>query len=182
VPLIPSAFSVIDVETTGLGVRARLIDIAIVDVEGATVGSQWHTPVRMPRRASRVRSAPQMKECEVDAPTFSDLASDIRVRLADRTVFAYNARFDARILQAEFRRLGEEGPSRSFRCALAVARRTLPGLASYSLRSVASAVLGIGEVLHRALPDALLTARILIALAGGGGAIDRRTHGGESHE
>jgi DNA polymerase III epsilon subunit-like protein len=76
----------------------------------------------------------------------------------------HNAGFDLRGLSREAARLGVENPVRRALCTRRIAQRALPGLSSYDLQSVARA-LGMREsVEHRALADAVMTARVYEAM------------------
>jgi DNA polymerase-3 subunit epsilon len=80
------------------------------------------------------------------------------------TVVMHNGGFDLRVLSSESARLGVDHPVRRVLCTRRIAQRVLKGLSSFDLQTVARAV-GISEpVQHRALADAVITARVYEAL------------------
>ena len=160
-PSIP--FAVLDVETTGLSpTRDRIIEIAIVRC--ATDGSvidEWSTLVD-PGRDPGPTHIHGISAADLNgAPTFSDIAAELTVRLSGYMVTAHNLSFDAGFLSAEFARAGLAPPDQLSLCTLQLARFALRDLNGYSLAACAAA-LGIDHPnAHRALPDTRVTASVL---------------------
>ncbi|MBY5370567.1 3'-5' exonuclease [Rhizobium leguminosarum] len=96
-------------------------------------------------------------------PLFADLASDVLAVVSDRRIVAHNAPVDVGILK---RHLPGWGPLETID-TLSLARKTLPGLSSYGLRSVASALkipdIDAGDT-HNARDDARLCMKVFLAL------------------
>jgi DNA polymerase-3 subunit epsilon len=85
-------------------------------------------------------------------------------RLEGRVLLAHNARFDLRVLRQAFERAGLDWPKPPALCTVSLARRFAPLARKRSLAPLAHS-LGIEvEETHRALPDALLCARVFCAL------------------
>lgn len=98
-------------------------------------------------------------------PLFSDIASDVLAAVSNRWIVAHTAPVDVGILK---RHLPGWRPLETID-TLILARKALPGLPSYSLRSVASA-LKIPNIAasdtHSARDDARLCMKVFLALRG----------------
>lgn len=90
-------FVVIDTETTGLDSEAVVVQIGVVGSDGEVLLDTLINPQRsIPPGATRVHG---ITDADVaGAPIFASLVDQISVLLGDRTVLAYNARYDSRIL------------------------------------------------------------------------------------
>ncbi len=159
----PSLYAVVDVETTGGRLAEdRVIEVAVVLHDGKEVLEKYSSLVN-PGRAidPYVSKLTGITGAMVkNAPGFKDIHEEV-LRLTQQAVFvAHNVRFDFNILRNEFRRL-----QISFDCPQAdtinLAKKAFPGLSSYGLDSVCTA-LGIpNHGRHRALGDAEATAVLL---------------------
>src|SRR5690606_2350217 len=90
------------------------------------------------------------------APSFGELAQTV-LRLTEGRVFvAHSVNFDYGVLREEFRQLGIEF-NRKKLCTVRLSRKLIPGLASYSLGKLCSAVQIPLEDRHRARGDAQAT-------------------------
>lgn len=156
-------YAVLDVETTGLFNKDRVIEIAIAHVDrDGRVTDQWETlvnPMRDlgPQELHGIRAADVRK-----APTFDQVAGDILFRLAGRIPVAHHLAFDSRLLTHEFLRLGQDLPDLLDLgvCTMQWANYFLPG-SGRSLRDCCLAA-GIGnERPHAAMSDVLATAELL---------------------
>jgi DNA polymerase III subunit epsilon len=104
-------YAVLDVETTGLFNKDRVIEIAIAHVDrDGRVTSLWETLVNPkrdlgPQELHGIRSADVRK-----APTFEQVAGDILVRLDGRIPVAHNLAFDSRLGRARHRRTARPVP------------------------------------------------------------------------
>jgi DNA polymerase III epsilon subunit family exonuclease len=96
------------------------------------------------------------------APLFGDILPRVEAMLSDAVLVAYNAPFDVGFLNNEFLLTGRPVLANRVVDALALARQLIPGRPRYAQASVA-ALLGIADpVRHRALEDAMVTAKILM--------------------
>ncbi len=158
-------FAVVDVETTGLSPDSgdRVCEIGAVKMRGVAVLDTFGSLIDPQRPISagayNVNGiSPQML---MGAPTFSELAPRLSAFLNDTVIVAYNAPFDMSFLRSEFSLSGLPHPSNPVVDALALARQLLTGLGRYPQENVAR-VMGIPfPVKHRALEDAMVTARLL---------------------
>lgn len=167
VPLRFLDFAVVDVETTG-SLRWRghgMIEIAVVQVSGGVIGETWHTLLdpgrRIPPFVTELTGiTPDMVR---GAPDFEHVAAEVYARLEGRVFVAHNVGFDWGFVESHLTRTLGETPRVQRLCTLQLSRRLLPRR-SRSLDAVAHHF-GI-EIhgRHRALGDAIATARIFLRL------------------
>jgi len=159
-------FSVLDTETTGLfpGGHDRIAEIAIVRMNrDGEVLDRWETLVN-PQRDLGKQSLHGIRSRDLlGAPTFSDLAAELAWRLSGTVLVAHNLSFDARFLDAEFRRAGMPVPGHFLEhglCTMRMSHQYLHG-AGRSLQDCCDSF-GI-ELLeaHSAAGDAAATAVLL---------------------
>ena len=167
-PLERVVFSVVDVETTGLHAgRDRITEVAIVQIRNReiihTYSSLLNPQCAIPLVVQRLTSITD--EMVSTAPLFSDIASQLDDLLRGSVMVAHNARFDAAFLQAEFVRSGYAYVQRTPLDTVTLARRVIPGVSDYKLRTLCSH-LGIVPGKHRALSDAVATAQVFTHLLG----------------
>lgn len=102
-------FAVVDFETTGIlpAYNHRVVEVGVTHVEpDGTVSGHWETLVN-PERDLGPQHIHGIKAAQVlQAPVFSDIASDFAELLRGRVFVAHNAAFDLRFLTAEFERAG----------------------------------------------------------------------------
>jgi len=89
---------ILDTETSGLHGSAEIVQIAIIDKSGTVLLDTLVRPTRpIPRDASAIHHITD--ERVKDAPTFADIAPQLRELLHGQTVVIYNADFDCRMLK-----------------------------------------------------------------------------------
>lgn len=160
-------YAVVDVE--GNGQRPPdLVEVSVVAVVAGSIGEIKNWLVRpsrpitpMARRFHRITD-----DQVVGAPGVADIEAELREALRDKVFVAHNANVDLGVL-------GRELPG--FRPAqvldtLKLARRLLPGRASYALGALVEDLaldsgLPADLMPHRATYDALVCARLLCQLA-----------------
>ena len=161
-------FAVVDVEATGSRVNGgdRVMEIGIVHVLGESTMTAVETLVNPQRPVSPfvTRLTGLRWEHLHEAPTFADVAEQVRTALADRIFVAHNSRFDYRFLSSEFRRLAGRGLNGPHLCTVKLARKLLMHLPRRNLDALAFHydVPIIGR--HRAGGDARATAAILVRM------------------
>jgi len=100
-----------------------------------------------------------------DAPAFADIwDSAIKPFIGDLPLAAHNAPFDMGVLWAVLEWYELEIPSLQYFCTCIMARRTWPGLKSYSLTSLAKNF-GIVYNAHNALDDAKTCGKLVLMSA-----------------
>ncbi len=163
-------FLIVDVETTGLSAESgdRVCEVGAVKLRGGAVVETFGSLVdpRRPVSAGAYAVNGISPAMLVGAPLFPELAGRLAQLAADCAIVAYNAPFDLAFLRSEFRLAGEVFPENPVVDVLALARQVLPGLPRYPQDAVAR-ILGVSDgVKHRALDDAMVTAKIFSLFAG----------------
>ena len=169
VPIELADFVVVDLETTGLGPEASILEIGAVRIEKLQLADRFESLVRppgaIPERISELTgiSEPLL----ADAPASLQVLPAFRSWLAatPRAVFvAHNAEFDTGFLRRGFAEHGLPPLESPVLCTRKLARRALPALGNYSLDALCTAFGISNRARHRALGDALATARALLWL------------------
>jgi DNA polymerase-3 subunit epsilon len=161
-------YAVVDVETTG-SLRWRghgIVEIAVVEVRDGFVGDTFQTLLNPGRPLPPFVTAltgitPAMV---AEAPLFEHVAPEVFERLAGRVFVAHNVGFDWAFVRAHLQHSLGQAPEVPRLCTVHLARRLLPRVRRRNLDAL-SDHFGI-EIhrRHRALDDAVATARILIRL------------------
>jgi DNA polymerase III epsilon subunit family exonuclease len=173
-PLARASFAVVDVETTGLSsARDAIIEIGAVRVENLCATSHFETLVRPP--------GPGPLSAAIVALTGIDDALLAPAPPAHRALtrfahwlgeargapwVAHNARFDSGFLRRAFAGQGARAPAVAVLCTQRLARRLVPRLGRYDLDHVCAQFGVDNRARHRALGDAVATARVWIELLG----------------
>lgn len=88
----------LDTETTGLDPRAEIVEIALVDHDGAVLLDSLVKSTRpIPWDATRIHRITD--EMVADAPTWAELWPQVQALLTGRRVGIYNAEYDLRLIQ-----------------------------------------------------------------------------------
>jgi len=147
----------VDLETTGATATAdRITEIGIVEVDEQGV-REWASLVNpMTRIPEFIEHLTGISNAMVAAaPTFAELADEVRRRLDGRLFVAHNARFDYGFLKNEFARLGVDFRA-TVLCTVKLSRKLYPEHRKHSLDSLIERYgLAAGDR-HRALADARL--------------------------
>ena len=159
---------IVDTETTGLGRRAEILEIAIIDTTGTVRFESLSLPQgRIPSEASDLHRLTRLVLRSKGAKPWPDIHGAVVDALKDAAVvLAWNAPFDARMLSQTASRYGLSVRSVPWRDALADYRRLRPG-GRHSLR-VAGKREGVaveGPV-HRALLDCRTVLAIMRRVVG----------------
>ena len=152
-------YAILDIETTGGKYNEEgITEIAIYKFDGHAVIDQFISLVNPEREIQPfvVNLTGINKNMLKNAPKFFEVAKRIVEITEDCIIVAHNAKFDHRILKAEFERLGFEFKRRTL-CTVELSKELIPGQQSYSLGKLARS-LGIPvSDRHRASGDALAT-------------------------
>jgi len=161
-------YAIIDVETTGTGATyGKITEIAIVLHNGEAVTETYTTLINpecnIPWNITRLTGI--TNDMVASAPKFYEVAKKIVELTAGRIFVAHNAQFDYTFVKEEFKRLGYDFKRKTI-CTVKLGRKLLPGHRSYSLGNICSD-LGIQITdRHRAIGDALATAKLFDILLG----------------
>jgi DNA polymerase-3 subunit epsilon len=91
----------LDLETTGLSKKDRIVEVGVTDAEGLVLLSTLVNPGRhIPAEASQVNGVTD--DLVADAPAWEEVAPALERLLAGRVVVAHNAKFEAKFLPASW--------------------------------------------------------------------------------
>lgn len=160
-------YAVVDVEGNGQQ-PPDLVELAVVPIRAGVIGepASWLVRPSDPIRPFATRIHGLKNEDVAGAPLFADIADRVLSALDMSFLVAHNAHVDVDVLT---RKLPGWQPPEVFD-TLRIARRLLPGQASYRLGALTSAFhladgLPDGLSPHRAEYDALVAARLFVKLA-----------------
>ncbi len=158
---------ILDTETTGLK-GAEVIEVALVDTRGATRLDTLVRPkaARMNPYAQRVHGL-SLRDLN-DQPTWPEVLPELLKLAQNATILAWNAPFDARMLEQTSAAWGLPHPKLLFVCAMRLYAKT-HGKSAYGLHK-AVVTEGLDALLtqhqsHRALGDVMFTLELLRRLA-----------------
>lgn len=157
-------FAVVDIETTGAHARGHgITEIAVIITNGQEVLQRWETlvdpGVNIPRHITALTGIDN--EMLSGAPQFEEIAEDLRELLHQRVFVAHNVGFDYTFIRDAFERIGAPFRAQQRLCTVRLARKLLPGHASYGLGNLCRD-LGIDNAArHRAMGDAAATVTLL---------------------
>lgn len=155
---------VIDVETTGLGPEAEIVETAIIGNRGDTLLETMvhpHTPPES--QASKVHGLDA--EALRNQPRFGQIYEVLTALLTRRTVVAYNAEFDRHVLTHTCQAAGLPRIECTWECAMLRYEQWRGFRASLATVCEVESIVAAGPH-HRALPDALLVWNLIRRMAG----------------
>jgi len=156
-------FAIIDTETTGFGKTDRLVEIAIVLVEGKEIIQEWETLINPERDISNSNIHGITSELVSLAPTFAEINSELSRLISGTIMVAHNISFDQRMLEQEFSRVKKDNNLGVGFCTLQATKLKLESAcAQYGITNVSA---------HRALTDARATALIFIKIMEQSGSV-----------
>lgn len=153
----------LDTETTGLGERAEIVEICVIDTNASVLLQSLVRPVRpLTPEMSRIHgiSGDQLKS----APSWMILWPKVDAVLHGRAVGIYNAEFDLRLMQQSHQAIGLpwRPPVMQPFCIMNLYSDLVGALKRFSLEDAARQA-GIGlPNLHRAYEDTLLARELFL--------------------
>ena len=155
---------VMDVETTGLGPEAEVVEAAIIGNRGDTLFDAVVRPHTAPEpQASRVHGLDL--ETLRNEPRFDQIYGMLAQLLTGRTVVAYHAQFDRHVLAHTCRVAGLPEIDCTWECAMHRYEQWRGFRTSLATACEVEAIVAIGPH-HRALPDARLVWNLIRRMAG----------------
>lgn len=156
-------YAVVDIETTGsFAGNSKMTEIAIILHNGKKVVERYHSLINpeqpIPYQIQVLTGiSPEMV---ASAPTFAEIAEDVYHFLSGKLFVAHNVNFDYSFLVKELKEAGYDwhGPKL---CTVRLARKLLPGHASYSLGKLCHSLDIPLQDRHRASGDAEATVLLL---------------------
>lgn len=160
----------LDFETTGLSPDAgdRITEVAALRIVDGKIVDRYvslvNCGVRIP---SFITGLTGISQAMVNAaPRASVVVPELLDFIGSDVLSAHNASFDLKFLQAESRLQGLAPGHQGLICSLKLSRRVFPGMPSYKLATLASALrIRFNGTAHRAEADAEVSARLLIHIA-----------------
>lgn len=155
----PETFVALDVETTGLSRKARVLEVGIAFFRRGYHQGHWDSLIdpqtQFKRGVSRIS-----QEDVADAPTFADVYPIVFSMLDGVDVVGHNVAFDLRMIAYECSLIGRPPPTPiSTWCTMKLAGGKLKDLA---------ARLGVEEEWsHSALGDAIVAGKCFVEITGG---------------
>jgi DNA polymerase III subunit epsilon len=170
-------FAVVDIETSGLSLRRhRILQVAIVTVEGGQVVDEWSSLVKLRWPWQRVGPSAMhgiSRRSLRSAPRRVDVLAELGRRLEGTVFTAHNALFDWSFIDRASRRDGVVLPPLSRLCTLRLSRGLDPERErSHRLADLCERYGVVNDRPHDALFDARATAMVLPHLLGAHGVTD----------
>lgn len=153
-------YAIVDIETTGSHAKGHgITEIAIIITDGRQEIERWETLVdpglHIPLHITELTGI--TNEMVETAPPFAAIADELEALLEDCVFVAHNVGFDYAFIRGHFETMGRVW-KRPKLCTVRLARKLLPGHASYSLGRICED-LGIpNDARHRAMGDCAATA------------------------
>ncbi len=156
----------LDFETTGLspGAGDRITEVAALRMVNGVIAERFVTLVNCGTRIpSYITALTGISQRMVDdAPPVRQVLPRLLDFIGSDMLAAHNASFDARFLLAESQYQGLKPRHGGLICSLKLARRLLPGHASYKLGELARSLnIRFSGAAHRAEADAEVTVQLL---------------------
>lgn len=161
----------LDFETTDMSPEhgGRVTEVAALRIVGGAVVERYVSLINCGVRVSSfITQLTGITQAMVNqAPPASQVIPELVDFIGSDVLAAHNASFDEKFLLAESARLGLSPGHQGLICSVKLARRVLPGLASYSLGPLAAS-LGIRfkGAAHRAEADAQVASALLLHIGG----------------
>jgi DNA polymerase-3 subunit epsilon len=112
-----SDWAILDTETTGLDSSAEIVQVAVVEPTGSVALDTLVKPrYLIPADAIAIHGITNLMVGE--APSFADLSPRLTEVLTNRTIIAYNAAFDRRMLVQTARMCDVRLPFLTWECAM----------------------------------------------------------------
>lgn len=166
---MPKRYVVVDIETTGLSkYYHRITEIAAVRVRDGRIREKFHSlvnpEVRIPHFITSLTGIDN--ELVKDAPVIATVVPDFVDFLSRDVLVAHNATFDHGFLSVNAKQhIGKELENPAL-CTRRLSKRLLPDLSSTRLGVVLEHLSIPNAQAHRAMGDAMATARLLNHLTG----------------
>jgi DNA polymerase III subunit epsilon len=155
-PISGATFCAVDVETSGLRMTSRIVEIGAVKFDLAGRRLEFQSLVNPCEHISGAATEIHglTDEMVASAPRAPDILPALLNFMRGCVFVAHNATFDARMIGDELARMRAEAPSQPVVCTVRLARKRIQGPPNYGLGTLVEH-LGLDITrLHNALPDA----------------------------
>ncbi len=154
-------YAIVDIETTGGGLGARITEIAVIRHNGYQIEDTFHTlinpQVYIPTFITNLTGIDN--QLVKDSPTFEEIQDPLRKITMDAWFVAHNAKFDYGFIKREFQNI-DEFFQRDTLCTVQLSRKIFPGYKSYSLGNLCNSLSIQLDNRHRAHGDAAATVKL----------------------
>jgi DNA polymerase-3 subunit epsilon len=155
-------FAIIDIETTGLRAgHEKITEIAIILHNGTQIIEEFSSLInpecKIPYFITQLTGIND--KMVNDAPKFYELARNIIELTDNATIVGHNVNFDYSFLRSEFKSLGYDFQRKTLD-TIKLSRKLIPGLPSYGLGKLCSALNIPNTSRHRAAGDAMATTKL----------------------
>jgi DNA polymerase-3 subunit epsilon len=160
--LTACTFCAVDVETTGLFLASRLVEIGAVKFNRGGILEEFQTLVdpQEPINPQAISIHGITNEMVAGSPAPHEAVARLLHFMDDAVFIAHNARFDKRVIGMECARAGIATPDNPVLDTVLLARRLFRGLHNYRLDTLCDYLGVTRERIHRGLPDALAAMEI----------------------
>lgn len=162
-----ATFSVIDFETTGTSPpKSRAIEIGLVRIEKGKITDSFQSLINPNQEISPFITALTgiRNEDLFDAPSFESISQNVKEFIDGSILVGHNLPFDFAFLKTEFEYADLQLPKLEQICTLKISRKIFPELKSKSLGSMVNHFRIQHKNVHRALGDAIVTAKLFLKL------------------
>ncbi len=162
-----ATFSVLDFETTGTSPpNSRAIEIGIVRIEKGKITENYHSLLNPGQYIPPFITALTgiTNEDIIGAPSFETISQEVKEFIDGSILIGHNLPFDFAFLKSEFERADIQLPKLEQICTLKISRKIFPELKSKSLGNMVKHFKIQHKNVHRALGDALVTAKLFLKL------------------
>jgi len=152
-------YAIVDIETTGGNFKTgRITEVAVYLHNGNKQIGSYTTLVNpeVPIPPFITHLTGISNEMVAEAPTFAEIARELRQVTENAIFVAHNVNFDYGYIREEFRKLGLDFKRKKL-CTVQLSRQCFPGLASYSLDKITRELQIELPGHHRAAVDAFAT-------------------------
>ena len=155
-------YAIVDIETTGAHAKGHgITEIAVVITDGTTELERWETLVdpglNIPLHITHLTGI--TNDMVHSAPTFDAIADELEEVLSGCVFVAHNVGFDYAFIRGHYEAIGRVWSSPKL-CTVRMARKLLPGHASYSLGRICEDLGIINDARHRAMGDCAATVKL----------------------
>lgn len=152
-------YAIVDIETTGSHAKGHgITEIAVIITDGQQELERWESLIdpglHIPLHISELTGITD--EMVETAPTFAAVADELEALLHDCVFVAHNVGFDYAFIRGHFETMGRVW-KRPKLCTVRLARKLLPGHASYSLGRICEDLGISNSARHRAMGDCAAT-------------------------
>jgi len=161
-PLYEGSFVVIDLETTGFSVEnSDIIEIGAVKVEGGIISETYSRLIYpgyfLPRRVTEITGI--TNAMVIGQPTIGEV-----IFIGCNIVVGHNVKQDIKFLEKYTKIYMGKKLKIPHICTLQLARNLFPGMGNYTLHNLADNFGITYKKVHRALDDAMTTARLFMVM------------------